>query len=270
MIDAVNSLQTQHLDGPNAIMRAVDQNLNLAFKTNTRAEANVLPTSDYRCMIPTLQLQTTRDVLTIYTGEKLEGTCISHLRINYKDRGNQIHPFYLVNTDHKPILSSKTSQDMKPMKFIINLTHYSPASMMGNETAKILDEYRDVFEGVGKLPGKCKIHLKEGVVPTVQPPKRVPFVLQQKLKEELDLLELVGIIEKTSRPNEWVNSIVVVQKPNGSVRICLDTVDLNKWVQRRHNPIPSFDNLASKCSGTNRFFKLDARNGYWSMELDEE
>ena len=71
---------------------------------------------------------------------------------------------------------------------------------MGNETAKILDEYRDVFEGVGKLPGKCKIHLKEGVVPTVQPPKRVPFVLQQKLKEELDLLELVGIIEKTSRP----------------------------------------------------------------------
>ena len=87
MIDAVNSLQTQHLDGPNAIMRAVDQNLNLAFKTNTRAEANVLPTSDYRCMIPTLQLQTTRDVLTIYTGEKLEGTCISHLRINYKDRG---------------------------------------------------------------------------------------------------------------------------------------------------------------------------------------
>ena len=71
-------------------------------------------------------------------------------------------------------------------------------------------------------------------------------------------------------PTEWVNSIVVVQKPNGSLRICLDPVDLNKWVQHPYHPIPSFDDVAAKCSGSNTFFKLDSRQGYWSMELDEE
>ena len=141
---------------------------------------------------------------------------------------------------------------------------------MRNGTAKILDEYKDVFEGVGKLPGKCKIHLKEGAVATVQPPKRIPFALQEKLKEELDHLESMGITEKTSRPTERVNSIVVVQKPNGSLRTCFYPVDLNKWVQHPHHPTPLFDNIASKRSGTNRFFKLDAKNGYWSIELDKE
>ena len=84
---------------------------------------------------------------------------------------------------------------MKLIKFILNLTNDSPAPMMRNETANLLKEYKDVFEGVVKLPGKCKINLKEGAVPTVQPPKRVPFTLQEKLTEELDCLELMGIIE---------------------------------------------------------------------------
>ncbi|KAK2727040.1 hypothetical protein QYM36_007781 [Artemia franciscana] len=55
-----------------------------------------------------------------------------------------------------------------------------------------------------------------------------------------------------------------------SLRICLNPLGLNKWVKQPHYPMPSFDDVASKCSETNRFFKLDARNGYWSMELDEE
>ena len=55
-----------------------------------------------------------------------------------------------------------------------------------------------------------------------------------------------------------------------SLRICLDPLDLNKWVKQPHYPMPSFDDVASKCSETNRFFKLDAKNGYWSIELDEE
>ena len=161
------------------------------------------------------------------------------------------------------------SQSLAERLSILNIQS-EPAPTMKPKTARILEEYGDVFEDVGKLLGKCKIHLKEGAVPTVQPPKRVPFALQEKLKEKLDRLEVMGIIEKTSTPTEWVNSIVGVQKPNGSLRICLDPVDLDKWVLRPYHPIPSLDDVAAKCSGSNTFFKLDARQGYWSMELDEE
>ncbi|KAK2702145.1 hypothetical protein QYM36_019275, partial [Artemia franciscana] len=269
MIETVNSMPVKHTDGPDAVIRIVDQKLDLVFKIDTGAEANVLPVSNYNSMVPKPRLQPTKDILTSYSGERLQVLGFVELCICYKEGEKQVHQFHVVNTDRKPILSRKTSQNMKLIKFILNVQN-EPATSMKPETARILEEYEDVFEGVGKLPGKCKIHLKEGAVPTVQPPKRVPFALQEKLKEELDCLEVMGIIEKTTTPTEWVNSIVVVQKPNGSLRICLDPVGLNKWVQRPYHPIPSFDDIAAKCSGSNTFFKLDARQGYWSMELDEE
>ena len=43
----------------------------------------------------------------------------------------------------------------------------------------------------------------------------------------------MGIINKIEQPTEWVNPIVVVRKPNGDVRICLDPVDLTKAVKER-------------------------------------
>ncbi|KAK2712390.1 hypothetical protein QYM36_011167 [Artemia franciscana] len=269
MIDTVNSMLVKHADGPDAVIRIVDQKLDLVFKIDTGAEANVLPVSNYNSMVPKPRLQPTKDILTSYSGERLQVLGFVELCICYKEGEKQVHQFHVVNTDRKPILSKKTSQNMKMIKFILNVQN-EPATSMKPETARILEEYGDVFEGVGKLPGKCKIHLKEGAVPTVQPPKRVPFALQEKLKEELDRLEVMGIIEKTTTPTEWVKSIVVVQKLNGSLRICLDPVDLNKWVQRPYHPIPLFDDVAAKCSGSNTFFKLAARQGYWPMELDEE
>jgi hypothetical protein len=53
---------------------------------------------------------------------------------------------------------------------------------------------------------------------------------------------------------------------SGSV---LDPVDLNRAIERLHYPIPLFDEVASKCKGTKKFFKMDAQNGYWLMVLDK-
>ena len=43
-----------------------------------------------------------------------------------------------------------------------------------------------------------------------------------------------GIISKLDRntPTPWLNSYIIVKKPNGSLRICLDPTDLNKYVVR--------------------------------------
>ena len=95
------------------------------------------------------------------------------------------------------------------------------------------------------------------------------MAIQDKLKNELGRLVSLGIIEKVTEPTEWVNSIVIVQKPNGDIRICLDPIELNKWIQRPHYPIPTFDNIANKCHGAQNLFKLDARNRYWLMVLDD-
>ncbi|KAK2708133.1 hypothetical protein QYM36_013897 [Artemia franciscana] len=57
---------------------------------------------------------------------------------------------------------------------------------------------------------------------------------------------------------------------DGSLRICLDPVDLNLWIKRPHHPVPLFEDIGAKCEGARKFFKVDARSGYWSMVLDDE
>jgi hypothetical protein len=53
------------------------------------------------------------------------------------------------------------------------------------------------------------------------------------LKEELDRIVEEKIIVKGDEPSDWVNNMVTVVKPNGSLRIYLDPSDLNKVIKRQ-------------------------------------
>ncbi|KAK2709007.1 hypothetical protein QYM36_014589 [Artemia franciscana] len=83
-----------------------------------------------------------------------------------------------------------------------------------DQTKIMIDNYADVFESIGHLPGICKLTLKEGSIPTVQPLKRVTFALEKKLKAELDCREQLKVIAKVTKPTEWVNAVVIVEKAN--------------------------------------------------------
>ncbi|KAK2724118.1 hypothetical protein QYM36_002454, partial [Artemia franciscana] len=83
------------------------------------------------------------------------------------------------------------------------------------------------------------------------------------------------IIQKLSQssvthPTDWVNSVVIVEKPDKSLRICIDPHDLNKAIKRPHHPMPTFDEAIQKHEGAKFFTKLYARHGYWSIVLDEK
>jgi len=47
-------------------------------------------------------------------------------------------------------------------------------------------------------------------------------------------MEQLGAIEKVDQPTEWINSIVIVEKPGGNLKICLDPKDLNRAGKRNH------------------------------------
>ena len=46
------------------------------------------------------------------------------------------------------------------------------------ETEKILDEYRDVFNGLGCLPGEYNIEVNQNHTPVVHAPRRLPFAIR--------------------------------------------------------------------------------------------
>ena len=97
-----------------------------------------------------------------------------------------------------------------------------------------MERYADVFQGLGCLDGDYHIKIDPAVSPVVHPPRRVPFALKNKLKSELERMEKIDAITKVTEPTKWVNSVVVTEKKNVKVRVCLDPRDLNKAIKREH------------------------------------
>ncbi|KAK2713685.1 hypothetical protein QYM36_009531 [Artemia franciscana] len=243
----IESISTEEkVEKPYALIKLTENDSELAFKIDTGAEANILPLKDFNKLARKPALLLTADVLTSYMGEQLKVLGTANLKVQYKNQTPQTHTFHVVCTDRAPILSRQSSKRLQLIKFVLSVSNPAPIRPV---IQKFLNEFSDVFEGTGTLPGTCKIYLKEGAIPTIQPPKQVPFALQAKFKEELDRLESLGVIEKVTKPTQWVNSLVLVRKADGSLRICLNPVDLNRAIERLHYPIPLIDEVAAKCKG---------------------
>ena len=101
-------------------------------------------------------------------------------------------------------------------------------------------------------------------------PGKIPGSLWEKIKEELDNMEKIGVIRKIDEPTEWVNSMVMVEKPSGGLRIYLDPRDLNKAIKKEYYQLPTFEEIASRLSGAKLFTKLDANKGYLQIPLHQE
>ena len=134
----------------------------------------------------------------------------------------------------------------------------------------ILTEYADVFEGLGKMEGKLHFEVDETMQPSIMPPRRVPIAVKGKLKSELQRLEDKGVIKNITEPTDWVSSLVVTQKANGNVRVCIDPQQLNKALKRSHYPLPVIEDVLPDLSDAKVFSKADLKDGFLQIELDEE
>ena len=109
------------------------------------------------------------------------------------------------------------------------------------------------------------MQLKPEVQPVVHAARKVTVALREKVKAELDRMEKLKVISKVDEPTKWVNSMVVVPKPNGAVRICLDPRDLNKAINKEHYKMITLEEVTSQLSGAQYFTILDATSSYWAM-----
>ena len=66
-----------------------------------------------------------------------------------------------------------------------------------------------------------------------------------------------------------MGTVVVVPKPNGEVRLCVDIRQANCAVERERYPIPTIDEVLQDMN-SKVFSKLDFRWGYHQIELSEE
>ena len=76
---------------------------------------------------------------------------------------------------------------------------------------------------VGKIKDiKVKLHINPNVAPVAMPHRRISYHLRPKVEQEIEKLETLDIIEKVSGPTPWVSPVVIVPKPNGTIRLYVD------------------------------------------------
>ena len=98
--------------------------------------------------------------------------------------------------------------------------------------------------------------------PVVHPPQKLPQPLRNQLVDTLKDMVKQGVVEKVDGPSDWVNSMVVVQKKDGSLGICIDPKDLNKALKREHYQLPTIEEITARMPGARFFSSIDPWSGY--------
>lgn len=234
------------------------------FKLDTGAEANIIPQSLYY-KLPGHVLRSTKAKLSTYGNNIV--TPIGRTTLPCKTKNEPVTKdldFYVVGFKATPILGLSACKTLKLIEKIdlIEKVDFTKESLLKNN--------RDVFHGLGKFEGKYHIDIDTSVKPVVHPPRIIPHTLMPKLKESLNRLQEIGVIVPVEEATDWVNSLVVTEKKNGSLRLCLDPRDLNKAIKRQHFKIPTLDQITANLHGKSLFTILDEKDGYHQVELDTE
>ncbi|XP_058603950.1 retrovirus-related Pol polyprotein from transposon 297 [Onychostoma macrolepis] len=76
-----------------------------------------------------------------------------------------------------------------------------------------------------------------------------------------------GIIEPASGP--WTAPIVIVQKPSGEPRFCVDYQGLNRLTVKDSYPLPRIDESLDFLARGNFVSTIDLARGYWQVAMEE-
>ena len=107
----------------------------------------------------------------------------------------------------------------------------------------------------------------QGRGPIRQRPYRHPRSHTAALQRQLSELKKAGIIVEST--SAWAAPVVLVEKKNGELRVCIDYRKLNSITKKDSFPMPRIDETLDKLYGKKFFTTLDLASGYYQIELDE-
>ncbi|CAM4664066.1 unnamed protein product [Caretta caretta] len=99
-------------------------------------------------------------------------------------------------------------------------------------------------------------------------PYCIPEAKRKGIRAEVRKMLELGVIEESY--SQWSSPIVLVPKPDGSLRFCNDFRKLNDVSQFDAYPIPCIDELVDQLGKARYLTTLDLTKGYWQIPLAED
>jgi Reverse transcriptase (RNA-dependent DNA polymerase) len=135
---------------------------------------------------------------------------------------------------------------------------------------KMLSKHSSVWTGsLGEISiTEHHIQLQSDAKPVYQPPYRAGVKAREVEKAEVDRMLTAGVIEPAV--SEWASPVVLITKPDGSVRFCVDYRKLNALTIKDSYPLPRMDECLDSLGDATIFSTLDCNSGYWQILMKEE
>ena len=277
----IHSIQAEQLQ---ATLKVHGKKAKLITQVDTGAEANILPTRCFKQLFPE-QTNLSQCTLLAPTQNRLltyDGTYIPHhgvCKLTCSPDSQHWHEldFYVCDSTGPIIIGLKDSRRLDLISISPHV-RITVSVIQGSKHEPIVDSksltsrYPDRFCGQGKFPHTAKLQLKPDATPVVHAPRRCPVHLKNEIEQTLQDMEDKGIIEKIpqGQPTEWLSSLAYARKSSGKLRVCLDPRDLNKNLKRTYHRAMTVEEITHKLADATVLSKLDAKDGYWSIQLDTD
>ncbi|XP_042148913.1 uncharacterized protein K02A2.6-like [Ixodes scapularis] len=244
-----------HAVGTSAKARYVDVTVNnytAEFKVDSGAEVSAVP-SDFP-NVPA-KLDKVESLLTGPGGQPLRVLGSYLARLQWQGRTSS-QRLYVIDSLSVPLLGLPAIEALKVVQFL------------GAVDAPETTLHAELFRGLGTLKDEYTIRLKPDAVPfSLSAPRRIPIPLREVVRHELDKLESDGVIRRVDKPTPWCSGLVVVPKPTGAYRLCVDLTRLNEVVLRERHILPTVEQVLGLLGDAAIFSKLDATASFHQVRL---
>ena len=133
----------------------------------------------------------------------------------------------------------------------------------------LLEEYQDIFTDVPSITPleehRIQLTTSEPIRGKAYP---LPHAMRETLDQEIDNMLTMGVIEESNAA--YASPVVMVKKPDGSTRVCIDYRKLNSVTVFDPEPMPTAEEIFAKLAGDRFFSKFDLSKGYWQVPVHEE
>ena len=162
------------------------------------------------------------------------------------------------------LLSGETSTRLGMLHVgAFTTTEHSPVH---GEYQYLLQKFPAVFSGkIGKLKDyQLELNIDSVVQPVAQNSRPTPLHYRAKVEATLKQFQDQDIIEQATGPTPWVSPLVIVDKPNGAIRLCINMCKPNEALRRTHHP---YSNSPRPKQLQESFRKLILRNAITKLNL---
>ncbi|KAL1259008.1 hypothetical protein QQF64_009585 [Cirrhinus molitorella] len=201
-----------------------------------------------------------------YTVTEKVGPVTYQIRQPGRRRQDQLYHINLLKKWHGTRTQLSALATVSPVAVDVN--PYLSAAQK-TEIQHLIGQFSDVFS---PRPGRTHvlqhdIRTPPGVI-VRQRPYRVPEARRQAIEEEVQEMLKLGVIEPSRSP--WSSPIVMVPKPDGTLRFCNDFRRLNEISEFDGYPMPRVDELLDRLGRARYISTLDLTKGYWQVPLTKD